>query len=279
MRILLPALVVLLALATAAPGATLDTPLDLPTLPSGTPDVPETPAPPTGDAGVDADAEIGPLSLAGGAQATIGRPRLMPEPVYDALAEVGPAAPVAVAAVGGLAMMELLGVARSLAVGAFAGYTRLTRAELLDNEHRDGVYKLIQEEPGIALSEIAQRSGLGWGTTVYHLDRLERAGFVASERSGVRRCFFPVGTLPKESRKGIGALKADTTRTVAAFLVERPGATQGELAEALGMSASAASKQVSKLEDAGLVRREREWKTVRLHPAPALATLLHPAAA
>lgn len=192
-----------------------------------------------------------------------------------ALAEAAvEAAPPVVATAGVLALLQAFGVWRWLGVGGFALYSRLTKSELLDNGHRDGVYKLIQERPGIGLSEIAEASGLGWGTTVYHLDRLERAGFVASERAGLHRCYFPVGLVPKEARKLLGALKADTTRSVAEFLVARPGATQTELCEALGLSASAASKQVSKLEGAGLVRREREWKTVHLFPDPALPSLL-----
>lgn len=191
---------------------------------------------------------------------------------------VADAAPPALAAAGFLALLQALGVWRWLGMGAFALYSRLSKSELLDNEHRDRVYKLIQENPGLGLTEISERSGLGWGTTVYHLDRLERVGFVASERAGLHRCYFPVGTLPRESRKGIGALKADTTRAIATFLVQRPGATQSELCEALGMSASAASKQITKLESAGLVRREREWKTVRLHPEPTLGALVQPEA-
>ena len=162
----------------------------------------------------------------------------------------------------------------ALALFGFALYSRLARSEILDNERRDEVNKLIRESPGIALSEIAQRTGLGWGTTVYHLDRLERAGFVVSESHAGRRCYFPIGTLPREARPMLGALQQETTRSVAQFVAARPGATQTELCEGLGLSASAASKQVSKLESAGLVRREREWKTVRLHPGPALASML-----
>lgn len=180
----------------------------------------------------------------------------------------------AVATVGAIALLQALGVWRFLALGAMGLYSRITKSDLLDNEHRDRVYKLIQEKPGLGVTEIAALSGLGWGTTIYHLDRLERVGFIAPEKGGLHKCYFPVGTIARETRKGIGALKADTTRNVAELLLARPGLTQTELCETLGLSPSAASKQVSKLETAGLVRRERDWKTVHLHPTESLPALL-----
>ncbi|MFA5860947.1 MAG: MarR family transcriptional regulator [Candidatus Thermoplasmatota archaeon] len=194
--------------------------------------------------------------------------------VSAVLPTIEQAGPATVATVGVLALLQAFGAWRFVSVGAIGLYSRLTKSELLDNEHRDRVYKLIQSSPGIGVSEISAATGLGWGTTVYHLDRLERVGFVASERGGLHRCYFPVGTLAREVRKGMGALKADMTRSIAQFLVTRPGATQTELCEALKLSASAASKQVTKLEGAGLVRRERDWKTVHLHPTDALPQLL-----
>jgi predicted transcriptional regulator len=180
-------------------------------------------------------------------------------------------APPAVAAAGLLALLQALGAWRLLATGGVALYSRLTRSNLLDNEHRDQVYKLIQAEPGLNVSEIAKRAQLGWGTTVYHLDRLEREGFVAAERGGLSKCYFAVGLLDREARRATAALREGPRREVAAVLLAQPGITQAELAQQLGMSASAASKQVTKLETAGLVRREREWKTVRLFPGPGLA--------
>ena len=277
MRLLLIATVIGLALLGQAAGA-----VELPELPA-LPVAPE-PAPidaPTAPAIETPPLEAPPLDAPVlpaveppiAAQAPI--PGVLPEEATRAPFPFDPAniplPPVetvaATTAVGGL-----------LALVGFALYSRLSRGQLLDHERRDEVFQLVRAEPGISLTDVAARTGLGWGTAVYHLDRLERAGFLMSERSGGRRCYFPVGTVPKDARPSLGALQQETTRSVASFVVERPGATQTELADALGMTASAASKQVSKLESIGLVRREREWKTVRLHPEPKLAQLLTPAA-
>lgn len=201
-----------------------------------------------------------------------------PERIIDT---VGPAVeqngPAAAATVGLVALLQAFGVWRFVGLGAVGLYSRLTKSELLDNQHRDNVYKMIQQAPGMALSEVSHKSGLGWGTTVYHLDRLEKGGFIASERLGMHKCFFPVGTVARETRKSIGALKTDMTRNIATYLASTPGATQSDLCKALHLSPSAASKQVTKLEEAGLIRRERDWKTVHLYPQEALHALVTPA--
>lgn len=243
-------------------------PVDAPSVNAPTVDAPSVDAPALPPIGTPFDPLAGPAQPIA---SPVTLPEAAPAPpkwLFDP-ANLPQPAPEAVAATA---------VGSALALVGLMLYSRLSRGQLLEHERRDEVYKLVQAEPGISLTDVAQRCGLGWGTTVYHLDRLERAGFVASERNGARRCYFPIGTVAKDARAPLGALQQETTRSVATFVVERPGATQTELAEALGMTPSAASKQVSKLENVGLLRREREWKTVRLHPEAKLAELLAPSA-
>lgn len=294
MRPALPILVLLLALAThVASGLAAEVDVHAQTDVPASADAQATPPP--GAEPLDPVAlvtEDAPIYLQSflpeGAQAQIGgllpgewefgakddRARDGPGPLGPIPEEVVEAAPPALAAAGLLALLQAFGAFRFAGLGAMALYSRLANSDLLDNEHRDKVYRLVQQTPGLGLTEICKESGLGWGTTVYHLDRLERAQMVASERVGMHRCYFPMGTVPRQARKGIGALKTDTTRSIAQFLVTRPGASQTEVCEGLGLSASAASKQITKLEGAGLVRRERDGKTVRLYPADDLQPLL-----
>lgn len=247
------------------------------------PDAPETPEAPPAPAVPDASG-LTPAPIPG-LEPPAGVPALAPAEVGEILPEptapgrAFPFQPGDIALPPPETVVATGAIAGGVALIGFALYSRLSKNEILDHERRDGVFQLVRAEPGISLTDVASRTGLGWGTVVYHLDRLERAGFVMSERNGGRRCYFPVGTVPKDARPSLGALQQETTRSVASFVAERPGATQTELAEALGLTASAASKQVSKLESVGLVRREREWKTVRLHPEPKLAQMLTPATA
>jgi DNA-binding IclR family transcriptional regulator len=77
--------------------------------------------------------------------------------------------------------------------------------------------------------------------------------------------------VPREAQKQVGMFRADTTRRVAKLVSEQPGIAQSQLCQTLGLSASAASKQLSRLEAASLVRREPEAGTLRLYPGVALA--------
>lgn len=260
MRTLLAALVALLALGSA-PAAWIDH------APS-TEIPPILDAPAIGETGIPVplplDAPLPTPDIEPLATPVLPTPDATPWLPFDPTSLPLPPPEMAATAAGGLAV-ALIG---------FALYSRLARSEILDNKRREEVHALVRDHPGITLTQIAQRTGLGWGTVVYHLDRLERAAYIVTERASGRRCYFPIGAIPRESRASLGALQQETTRDVAAFVASRPGATQSDLCEGLGLSASAASKQVSKLESVGLVRREREWKTVRLHPEPALAQML-----
>jgi len=235
--------------------------LDPATIPALAP-LPAIPEPPLMD---DASA---PLSIVDAIPGSVApRPRIPLLEIPDAALE--PPAVAALASAGSVALI----------LAGLGLYSRLARSELLDHKRREALLALVRSSPGMTLSAIAKRSALAWGTAVYHLDRLERAGFLVSERNAGRRCYFVATGVPRDARASLGTLQQETTRSVATFGAERPGATQSELCEGLGMTASAASKQVSKLESAGLVRREREWRAVRLHPEPRLSSLLAPIAA
>lgn len=185
-----------------------------------------------------------------------------------------PQAVQAAAATGVLwLILERLGLGRAL-VGAVALlYSRLAPNELLDNERRERVVALVRARPGIGPQEIGQMLGMNWGVTSYHLDRLEGAGLLTSQRVGQHRCYFVPGAMPKDAQATVGLFRGDTTRRVAQLVREKPGIGQGELAAALGLSASATSKQVSRLETAALVRREATGNGTRLFPQPALDAL------
>lgn len=180
------------------------------------------------------------------------------------------AAPAGRATIGA-ALLLAAAAAKQLAVAGLAGYARISKSEVLDHATRERMLRAITETPGLSLSEVQARFALGWGTAVYHLDRLESAGHLASERSGFAKRYYPRAALSPGER----AVRAVLARPQLAKLAERvlaePGLSQQELAHRLGITAGAATKQLAALEGAGLVQRVREGKVARVAPTAALA--------
>lgn len=203
-----------------------------------------------------------------------------PSTMGDARASEPPAPPAAVQAAAATGILylilERLGLGRAVAGAGALLYSRLAPNELLDHGRRERVVSLVRERPGIGPQEIGQALGMNWGVTSYHLDRLEGAGLLTSQRVGKARCYFVPGAMPREAQAQVGLFRGDTTRRVAQLVREKPGIGQSELAAALGLSASATSKQLSRLETAALVRREASGNGMRLFPQPGLDTALAP---
>jgi DNA-binding MarR family transcriptional regulator len=187
------------------------------------------------------------------------------------------AAPAGLAVLGAAAYAALRW--RYLLSGLFAPlYSRLSRDELLENEARQQLHELITEEPGLSTQELCDRIGAGWGNTVYHLQRLEQAGFVTSEKQGHHRRFYKNGDVEPDEIEALGVLKNDNASKIARYLVAEPGANQTDVCEALDISPSLAHKWISRLEEQDLVESEREWRSKHYEPDDRLATLVERAA-
>ncbi|MDX1612182.1 MAG: winged helix-turn-helix transcriptional regulator, partial [Candidatus Thermoplasmatota archaeon] len=157
-------------------------------------------------------------------------------------------------------------------------YSRLSRSELLENEIRQRLMEQIEDQPGMALQELAEVSGAGWGTTVYHLQRLEQAGFINSRKQGHHRRFYKVGELDRADVEAVGMLRNDTPQKIARYLLKDPGCNQKAICEALDISPSLAHKYLKRMEEQALVTSEREWRSKHYTPDDRLATLVEQAA-
>lgn len=187
------------------------------------------------------------------------------------------AAPAGLAVLGAAAYAALRW--RYLLTGMFAPlYSRLSRDELLENETRDALHELITEEPGLSTQELCDRVDAGWGNTVYHLQRLEQAGFVTSEKQGHHRRFYKNGDVEPDDIQALGVLKNDNASKIARYLVREPGSNQKEVCQALDISPSLAHKWISRLEDQDLVASEREWRSKHYEPDERLEVLVEKAA-
>jgi DNA-binding transcriptional ArsR family regulator len=65
----------------------------------------------------------------------------------------------------------------------------------LANAHRRTILDVIRATPGIAVGELAAKFDVSRITVMKHLDVLERAGLIVSEKVGARRRLF-LNTVP-----------------------------------------------------------------------------------
>lgn len=152
-------------------------------------------------------------------------------------------------------------------------YSRIERTAVLEHEKRDEIYGLIRATPGIHAHEIGEKAQIGWGTTVYHLKLLEQHSLIVSQKSGRYKRFF-VNTGEYTKKKDVyGALRNDTAKAVAQYVVEHPGITQKELCAALNIQPSLASWHVEKLEGVELIKRVKDGRQVRYYAGPAWSQL------
>lgn len=129
-------------------------------------------------------------------------------------------------------------------------YTRLKKSDVLKNEVRASVYAYIQANPGVRFEELRKALGLGNGALVFHLQILEREGFVKSAKEWSKRRFW--------ASANAGGPKSDVTAhdAVANLLAGEPGLSPSAVAQKLGISRQLARYHLKALERQGRVRAE-----------------------
>ena len=153
-------------------------------------------------------------------------------------------------------------------------FSRIERGGVMDNPQRARVHEAVVQEPGLSLSEVGQRAGIAWGTTVHHLRRLEAHGMVVSVRELGHRRFFAANTPAAAQRSAMSAVMHPTARRIAEFVAQRPGTDQAGICQALGLNNPAASKHLGQFETRGLVLSQRTGRRRHYHATSGLHSAL-----
>lgn len=207
------------------------------------------------------------LSIDAGSEPAAGRPEPASQGSADPLQALRDAPP-AVLFAGSSLLASVLAVAAWFLRPALGLFSRIEDGDLASHPMRRQALDYIAANPGATLQDVRRSLGVAWGTAVYHLGRLERAGQVAVRHVGGRRGHWPLGQAPAH-----GAL-APTGQALVTLVRERPGLSQLELARLAGIGAPAACKQLRRLQQAGAVLAERAGRTVLYRPAERLDAML-----
>jgi predicted transcriptional regulator len=170
---------------------------------------------------------------------------------------------------GLLFLKALAGLIGAPSMLAFLLFSRIDEDQTLRHATRARILSLVRQEPGLGLSAIQQRLGLGWGTVVYHLNRMEAARLVSSSPVGRRRAFFLAGQT-RGDRATISLLDNGAHVRLLHAVQARRGATQQDVARAAGLSLPLANRYLQRLEASGLVVSQKTWRVRRYEATPAL---------
>ncbi|MGQ0537252.1 MAG: winged helix-turn-helix transcriptional regulator [Methanobacteriota archaeon] len=178
----------------------------------------------------------------------------------------GGASPLELAFAAGVVLASVLAVLWKLGM-LVPLYSKLAPEELLTDETRRGLYEAIKTNPGLSVKDLSERLGLGWGTALHHLNKLERRHLVVSKRFGkYKRYFMNGGAFDEHEKLAVAALKTPGTADVARVVLAVPGLSQKEVAAELGVAPSTVLWHMKRLSTAGVVDAVRDGKTVRYYP-------------
>jgi len=157
-------------------------------------------------------------------------------------------------------------------------YSRIEREEAMLNARRNQLYDIVRAEPGIHLSDLVRRSGLGWGAALYHLSVLEKNRVLVAQAQGGFKRYFANGQQSRQDMQRMAALRHGASKALFEAVQRAPGSSGRELAAMLGLSPSSLARASGRLEDAGLVVRVREGRRMKYYASPASAHAAAPAA-
>ncbi len=136
-------------------------------------------------------------------------------------------------------------------------------SEDLELESRRKIYKGIEDNPGINFRGLLDMLDYAQGTLQYHLDWLEKNGIVDVSKDGKYTRYYPSESFEKIDQNVMNALRRKYSRRIIAYLISKGSMSTSELTECIDKSKSTISWHLSKLNEEGLVEKERKGRSVQ----------------
>jgi predicted transcriptional regulator len=131
----------------------------------------------------------------------------------------------------------------------------------------DQILRFIEQNPSCHLRKIKKELDLAMGTVQYHLDRLEKAGRITSQKQGLHKHYFLVGAFEENEKQLLEVLSNETAREILMFIIEQKYPSQSEISKHIAISSPSVSWQIKRLQDYGVIEeiREGKFKRYKLH--------------
>ena len=133
------------------------------------------------------------------------------------------------------------------------------------SSHKQRIYQYIRSNPGIHLRRIAKDLKLGMGNASYCLGLLETEGSIKSRRIRLYKTYYTVSSLAEKDEFLLAALQQETPRDIISYLIEKPGATQTDIAHLKSFTSSTINWHMSRLIEVGLVYSQKDGRFIRYY--------------
>lgn len=177
------------------------------------------------------------------------------------------------------------GALRSAKYGASRGLDRLFRlfapfrysqyddSDPLAHENRAAVFEAVTDSPGVYLAELSDRLDISRSTLRHHVQVLEGEDLIAIARVRGYRRFYPAHT---EAVELAAAMNDEATAPIVDALARLGTASVSGLADAIDRDVSTVTYHLGRLEDDGVVVRERDGRAMVNRLAPDAQEALTP---
>ena len=199
--------------------------------------------------------------------AAIGEPRVLPradEPRSSASDEATRAPPPDTTSWRGVAAAG--SAALALALLAPLLYHRLRGKALLSGQRAE-LLALLAAKPGLTAADAARALGVDPSTAIYHLRILAREHLVTLEG----RHYFAAGTTASREERAQHVARRSAAEVLDAVRAS-PGVNKSAIAKQLAIARGSVAHHLARLEKAGLVRAEKEGRSLRIFPKETLSS-------
>lgn len=155
-------------------------------------------------------------------------------------------------------LIPIVGIVTVIA-GLSFGIRQIEKKNVLENERRKYIFRLIQENPGIPQTEIKAITGINRSSLRYHLNMLMREEKIISKKVSKKTHYFENhNSYSPEMQIEIIILDSPATKKVYSYIYTNPGCTQKDLTEYTKLSCSTISWHIEKLSSGNLVNIRKE---------------------
>ncbi|HJU33908.1 MAG TPA: winged helix-turn-helix transcriptional regulator [Nitrososphaera sp.] len=127
----------------------------------------------------------------------------------------------------------------------------------------DQILRFIKENPSCHLRKIKKDLDLAMGTVQYHLDKLEKAGRIISQKRGFHKHYFLVGAFEENEKQLLEVLSNETAREILMFIIEQQHPSQSDISKHMGISSASVSWQIKRLQDYRVIDELKEGRFKR----------------